>query len=70
MNDNSSLPEPVAILITLIFLFLAVVVYFIPTIIAIKRGKKDCLAIGALNLLLGWTFVGWVLSLVWALKSD
>jgi hypothetical protein len=32
--------------------------------------KRNASAIIALNLLLGWTFLGWVIALVWALKKD
>ena len=39
-------------------------------IVAFRRQKRDCVAIGALNLLLGWTLIGWAASLVWALKND
>jgi hypothetical protein len=42
--------------------------YFVPTIIGLR--KRDVVSIFALNLLLGWTFVGWVAALVWALKTD
>ena len=70
MNDIKPLPEPIAIFVSLIIFGIAVAVYFIPTIIAFKRKKKDRLAIGALNLLLGWTFLGWVIAFVWSLKSD
>ena len=70
MNDVKPLPEPVALFISLVIFSLAVVVYFIPAIIAFKRGKRDWLAIGALNLLLGWTFLGWVVAFIWSLKSD
>ncbi len=44
--------------------------YFIPTIIAIIRGKRNKLAVFVLNLLAGWTFVGWVIALVWALTTE
>lgn len=46
------------------------VMYFLPSIIAIVRSKRDITAIVLLNLLLGWTMIGWVVSLVWALKTD
>jgi uncharacterized membrane protein YhaH (DUF805 family) len=46
---------------------LFLVLYFIPTIVALARKHHNRLAIGALNLLLGWTVVGWVVALVWAL---
>lgn len=44
--------------------------YFLPTIIAFARSKRDVISILALNFLLGWTLIGWVISLVWALKQD
>ena len=47
-----------------------VYLYFIPTIVANKRGRKNKGAIFVLNLLLGWSFVGWVVALVWAAKED
>lgn len=46
------------------------VLYFLPSIIAIARSKRDTTAILVLNLLLGWTAIGWVIALVWALKED
>ena len=44
--------------------------YFLPTIIAASRSKRNTLAICALNLLLGWTALGWIVSLVWALTAE
>jgi threonine/homoserine/homoserine lactone efflux protein len=34
------------------------------------RSKRNTLAIGILNLLLGWTIVGWVVALVWSFTHD
>jgi hypothetical protein len=45
-------------------------VYFLPTITGKIRGHNSLLAIFVLNLFLGWTFLGWVLSLVWACNSN
>lgn len=42
------------------------VAYFFPAIIAAVRGHHQKNAILILNLLLGWTFLGWVIALVWA----
>ena len=44
--------------------------YFMPLGFAIERKHKDVTAIGVLNLFLGWTFLGWVIALVWALKKS
>ena len=46
------------------------VFYFLPSIIAVARSKRDTAAIFVLNLFLGWTAIGWVIALVWALKQD
>lgn len=45
------------------------VLYFVPTIIAVKRKHKSTGGIVALNILAGWTFVGWLIALVWSLSS-
>lgn len=60
--------EAVILLAALIALSLAI--YFLPSYLAYKRNHKNLLAIAALNVLTGWTFVGWVISLVWALKVE
>lgn len=41
--------------------------YFVPTFIGSQRRHHSLAALFALNLLLGWTFVGGVAALVWAL---
>jgi Superinfection immunity protein len=46
------------------------VLYFLPSIIAVVRSKRDTLAIFLLNLFLGWSVIGWVVALVWAAKND
>jgi hypothetical protein len=45
--------------------------YFLPTAVAFekKRNHHNKGAIFALNLLLGWTLIGWVGALVWALTK-
>jgi ABC-type transport system involved in cytochrome c biogenesis permease component len=45
-------------------------VYFMPTVIALLSKKKNTLAILTLNLLLGWTVLGWIIALVWAVTKD
>ena len=53
-----------------VFVVIALLLYFIPTVIAYNKHKKNAGAICALNVFLGWTFIGWVASLVWALTND
>jgi hypothetical protein len=49
-----------------VLFMIPVVVYFLPLIVAINRGHEDRTRIGVLNLLLGWTVIGWIAALVWA----
>ena len=44
--------------------------YFLPSIIALARSKRDTLAIFLLNLFLGWSVIGWFVALIWAAKND
>jgi Superinfection immunity protein len=46
------------------------VMYFLPSIVAFARSKRDTAAIVLLNFFLGWTVIGWVVALVWAVKTD
>lgn len=41
-------------------------IYFIPAGLAKSRKHRNAGAIFLLNLFLGWTFIGWVVALVWA----
>ena len=51
--------------------FLALfVLYWLPTIIAIARHTHSALGVAALNFFLGWTGLGWVLALMWALAAN
>jgi Superinfection immunity protein len=47
-------------------LALSLAIYFIPTLVAFERLRRNRGAIFVLNLFLGWTLVGWVAALVWA----
>jgi len=42
--------------------------YLLPTIIA--SGKKYSVEIATINILFGWTGIGWGIALIWALISD
>jgi hypothetical protein len=46
------------------------VMYFLPSIVALARSKRDIAGIVLLNFFLGWTMIGWVVALVWAVKAD
>ena len=43
--------------------------YFLPIWVAYARKHHNTAAIGALNLFLGWTFLGWVGALIWSFTA-
>jgi hypothetical protein len=43
--------------------------YFLPALIAGCRGHQNATAIFATNALLGWTGLGWIVSLIWSLTA-
>jgi hypothetical protein len=43
--------------------------YMLPWAIAATRGKSNTGAIGWLNLLLGWSVIGWIVALVMACSA-
>lgn len=53
-----------------LLIIIGFIIYLIPTFVAILRQKKDVLAITLLNVLAGWTLLGWIGALVWAVKND
>ena len=55
----------VGVIVFLILLSL----YFLPTIIALLRRQPNALAIFLLNFFLGWSFIGWVVALVWSVTK-
>ena len=50
------------------FLILSMLLYFLPTIIG--RDKADFMGIFIVNLLFGWTVIGWMIALIWACAAE
>jgi len=48
---------------------LGLIAWSIPIVIAMYRGHPDTAGISLVTLLLGWTGIGWILALVWSVKS-
>jgi hypothetical protein len=44
--------------------------YLLPTLIASARGHRSTAAIGVVNILFGWTFIGWIWALIWSLTGN
>ena len=44
--------------------------YFIPVFVAAHRGCRSVNRIAVVNLLLGWTVLGWIGALAWAVSGE
>ena len=66
VTDKKSRPISATISIVLAVLSVG---YMLPWMIAALRGKSNHWAVMVLNLLLGWTLIGWVIALVMAVNS-
>ncbi len=50
-------------------ILVCLVVYALPVLLAWSLGSPHLLGITLLCLLLGWTVIGWIAALVWAMAS-
>ena len=53
----------------IVFGIMIICMYFAPTLIATLRKHHNAGAVFAVNLLLGWTFIGWIIAFIWSLTS-
>lgn len=56
-------------IIALTFFFFGPALYLLPTYEAWKQKHSNLTAIALVNVLLGWTIIGWVVAVVWAYKK-
>jgi hypothetical protein len=57
-------------LATLIPVILGLGLYCLPTIVSLVRGHANKSPIILVNLLLGWTLIGWAIALIWAFTDN
>ena len=46
-----------------------ILLYLLPTILAANRRLPSVGPIAAINILTGWTLLGWVIALIWSLAG-
>lgn len=56
--------------LALLVLGIGLIIYLLPTLIAASRKHRNTGAIFALNLLLGWSLIGWIAALVWSFTNQ
>lgn len=67
MLDN--LFTPTHLILFLPFLLMWLAVYALPAIVAVYRRHPNRTPIILVNVLLGWSGIGWIVALVWAFTS-
>jgi hypothetical protein len=66
MSSGAQLAEMIAGIALAIGMVAA---YFAPSIVANRRAHHQGGAILTLNLLLGWTMIGWIVAMIWAMTA-
>lgn len=51
-------------------LLIVLALYFLPTIVAVARKVTHQGSVVVINLFLGWTFIGWVVALAMACRTN
>jgi hypothetical protein len=71
MNVIGDAAGSAAAMIFVIALWLAgSAAYFAPTITAVVRKSRDLGVVAVINMFLGWTLVGWVVALAFAMRDN
>lgn len=58
------------IFLGLLFLIVMVLFYFIPTAVAQYRKSSNLTTVAVVNLLFGWTVIGWIVAIILAFAGD
>ena len=53
-----------------ILVVISLFIYFLPTFVAKGKKHPNFMSIFLLNFFLGWSLLGWVIALVWAVKNE
>jgi hypothetical protein len=61
------LSSPLGLVVDILFFLVAALLFFLPTIIAVKRGTTKLVVVVLVNILLGGTGIGWLAALVLSL---
>ena len=62
-------PIPLMEIAERILLVIGAIVYFVPTILAWWMHVKSTRAIFYVNLVFGWTIVGWIVAMMWVMAE-
>ncbi len=54
----------------LAILVAGIALYFLPSMLAAERSHRNVASIVIINILLGWTLIGWLAALLWAIYKE
>jgi len=54
----------------LIAMLIGMIIFFLPTVIAFGKGHKYCWIILFINVVFGFTLIGWFGALIWSIAGD
>jgi hypothetical protein len=66
MDPGTAFGGALGIVVGFFVIAVTVALYFLPAIVAYKRNHHNRLAILMVDLLVGWSFIGWAIALIWA----
>jgi Mg2+/Co2+ transporter CorB len=58
------------VLLGMVVLIVIIFAYFLPATIAVVRNHRNSLPVFLVNLLFGWTFLGWAVALIWSCTNQ
>ena len=53
-----------------ILLLLCLIIYMLPTLIAYARDVRSRQTITVVNIIFGWTLIGWLIAFLWAMLAE
>jgi hypothetical protein len=53
-----------------ILLLLCLIIYMLPTLIAYARDVPSRQTITVINIVFGWTLIGWLIAFLWAMLAE
>ena len=64
----ASLTKGAITALSVVIILVSIAAYWVPTIVVLARHAPNVAQVAVVNLLLGWTGIGWIVALVMALK--
>lgn len=58
------------IFLLFVTILVTMLIYFFPAIISIKTNTREATIIFLINMITGFTIIGWVICLIWALSNS